>query len=76
MCDVRVTWQMNCTIMHHSLHKSTTIATRIMPIHSETTAHGAKEANVAISESLFERNMTFPLKVTRISRDNGCRRVF
>ena len=38
VCDVHVT----CTIMRHSLHKSTKIAKRIMPIHSETTACGAK----------------------------------
>ena len=51
VCDVRVTCQTNCTIMRHSLHKSTTITKWIIPIHSETTVRGAKEANVAISES-------------------------
>ena len=60
-CDVRVTWQTYCTIMYHSLHRSTTIARRITPIHSEATACDAKKANVAVSESLFECNITFPL---------------
>ena len=68
-CDVRATCQTICTIMRH-LHKFTTIRKRIILIHSETTAHSVKEANVAVSKSLFKRNMTFPLKVTRISRDN------
>ena len=58
-CDVRVTCQTNCTMIRYSLHKSTTIVKRIICIHSETTAHGAKEANVAISESLFKHNITF-----------------
>ena len=75
-CNVHVTWQTNCTIMRHSLHKSTTIAKKIIPIHGEITAHGVKEANIAISKSLFERNVTFPHKFTRISHDNGCRRAF
>ena len=68
-CDVRATCQTICTIMRHS-HKFTTIRKRIILIHSETTAHSVKEANVAVSKSLIECNMTFPLKVTRISRDN------
>ena len=63
-CDVHVTGQTNCTIMHHSLHKSTTITKGIISIHSETTARGTKETNVAVSESLFKCNMTFLLKVT------------
>ena len=67
-CAVHVTGQMNCTIMRHSLHKSTTIMKGMIPIHSETTARDMKDANVAVSESLFKRNMMFPLKVTRISR--------
>ena len=71
----RVTWQINCTIKRHLLHKSTTIMKGIIPSHSETAACSTK-ANVAISESLFKHNMTFPHKVTRISRDNVCRRAF
>ena len=67
VCDVSVTWQTNCTIMRQSLRKSTSIAKTILPIHSETTARGAKEGNNAVSEPLFKSNMTFPLKVTRLS---------
>ena len=29
--DVRVAWQMNCTIMHHSLHKSTVVSGFLVP---------------------------------------------
>ena len=62
--------------MCHSLHKCTTFTKGTIPIHSKTTAHDVKEANIAVYQSLFQGNMTFHYKVTEILRDNGCQRAF
>ena len=74
--SVYMTWQTKCTIMCHSLHKCTTFTMGSIPIHSKTTACSAKEANIAVYQSLFQGNMTFHYKVTEILRDNGCQRAF
>ena len=74
--DVCVTWQTNRMRMPRSLHKSKTIARRILLTHSETTARDLKEANIADFMSLFGRHYDVLAEVTRMSRDNGYRRTF